>query len=97
MALWLLLDLEWEVITLAHLDRRMYILGYLAREGRVFLVDKAGSVVSYGLCLAVLEYQTVVVRRDFVSANRILADVPCTRTIGTESVRGPSSRRWTMR
>jgi coatomer subunit beta' len=65
-----------EVITLAHLDRRMYILGYLAREGRVFLVDKAGSVVSYGLCLAVLEYQTVVVRRDFGAANRILPEVP---------------------
>ena len=65
-----------EVITLAHLDRRMYVLGYLAKEGRVFLMDKAGAITSYALCLAVLEYQTVVVRRDFVSANRILADVP---------------------
>jgi len=65
-----------EVITLAHLDRRMYVLGYLAKEGRVFLMDKTGTLTSYGLCLAVLEYQTVVVRRDFAAANRILADVP---------------------
>ena len=65
-----------EVITLAHLDRRMYVLGYLAKEGRVFLIDKAGTVTSYGLCLAVLEYQTVVVRRDFAAANRILPEVP---------------------
>jgi len=65
-----------EVITLAHLDRRMYVLGYLQKEGRVFLMDKAGAVTSYGLCLAVLEYQTVVVRRDFAAANRILPEVP---------------------
>jgi len=65
-----------EVVTFAHLDRRMYLLGYLAKEGRVFLIDKATSFVSFALCLAVLEYQTAVVRKDFASANRILRDVP---------------------
>jgi coatomer subunit beta' len=65
-----------EVITFAHLDRRMYLLGYLAKEGRVFLIDKTCKLVSYGLSLAVLEYQTAVVRKDFGAANRILADVP---------------------
>lgn len=65
-----------EVITLAHLDRRMYLLGYLAKEGRVFLIDKAGAIVSYGLSLAVLEYQTAVVRKDFAAAYRILPEVP---------------------
>jgi coatomer subunit beta' len=65
-----------EVMTLAHLDRRMYVLGYLAKEGRVFLVDKAGTVVSFALSLPVLEYQTAVVRRDFAAANRILPEVP---------------------
>ena len=65
-----------EVMTLAHLDRRMYDLGYLAKEGRVYLMDKAGTVVSYALCLAVLEYQTAVVRRDFTAANRILPEIP---------------------
>lgn len=65
-----------EVITMAHLDRRMYVLGYLAKEGRVFLMDKAGAITSFGLCLAVLEYQTLVVRRDFAAANRILPEVP---------------------
>ena len=65
-----------EVVTLAHLDRPLYMLGYLPREGRVFLVDKAGSLVSYALLAALLEYQTAVVRRDFGAANRVLRDVP---------------------
>ena len=65
-----------EVITLAHLDRRMYLLGYLAKEGCVFLVDKTTTLVAFSLCLAVLEYQTAVVRRDFGAANRILPEVP---------------------
>ncbi len=65
-----------EVMTMAHLDRRMYVLGYLAKEGRVFLTDKSGTVVSFALSLPVLEYQTAVVRRDFAAANRILPEVP---------------------
>lgn len=65
-----------EVMTLAHLDRHMYMLGYLAKEGRVYLTDKSGAVVSYALLLAMVEYQTAVVRRDFAAANRILPDIP---------------------
>jgi coatomer subunit beta' len=65
-----------EVMTLAHLDRHMYLLGYLSKEGRVYLIDKAGAVVSYALLLAMVEYQTAVVRRDFAAANRILPDIP---------------------
>lgn len=65
-----------EVITLAHLDRRMYVLGYLAKEGVVFLIDKATAVVAYSLSLSVLEYQTAVVRKDFATANQILPEVP---------------------
>lgn len=29
-----------ELVTLAHLDRPMYLLGYLAKENRVFLGDR---------------------------------------------------------
>jgi hypothetical protein len=54
----------------------MYMLGYLPKEGRVYLMDKTGAIVSYGLLLALLEYQTAVVRRDFAAANRILAEIP---------------------
>jgi coatomer subunit beta' len=56
-----------EVITLAHLDRRMYMLGYLSKEGRVYLMDKSCHVASYQIPLSILEYQTAVVRRCVVA------------------------------
>ena len=52
-----------EVITLGHLDRRMYMLGYLSKEGRVYLMDKSCNVASYHIPLSILEYQTAVVRK----------------------------------
>jgi len=55
----------------------MYMLGYLAKEGRVYLTDKSGAVVSYACySSAMVQYQTAVVRRDFAAANRILPDIP---------------------
>lgn len=65
-----------EVQTLAHLDRPLYLLGHVAREDRVFLMDKDRCVVSYRLRASVLEYQTAVVRGDFEAANAILPRVP---------------------
>lgn len=51
-------------LTLAHLDRPMYVLGYLQKENRVYLTDKQHNIVSYQLLLSVLVYQTAIVRRD---------------------------------
>ncbi|KAG7388599.1 Coatomer subunit beta' [Phytophthora pseudosyringae] len=65
-----------EVMTLAHLEQKMYLLGYLPRENLVFLMDKMKNVVSYTVSLVMLEYQTAVVRRDFESANAILPKIP---------------------
>lgn len=65
-----------EVMTLAHLNHAMYLLGFVPKEDRVFLVDKAYNVVSYRLRLSVLSYQTAVVRQDFVTANALLPLIP---------------------
>jgi coatomer subunit beta' len=65
-----------EVITLCHLNAPMYLLGYVPKEDRVFLIDKAYNVVSYKLLLSVLNYQTAVVRRDFDTANSLLPSIP---------------------
>ena len=70
-----------EVVTLAHLDREMYLLGFVPREDRVFLIDKMKNIFSYKLSLAVLNYQTFVVRKDFDSANRILPNIPSNELI----------------
>ena len=52
-----------EVVTVAHLDRPMYLLGYLPKEGVAVLMDKSKSVVTYPLTLSILEYQTAVVQQ----------------------------------
>ncbi|KRY16903.1 Coatomer subunit beta' [Trichinella patagoniensis] len=65
-----------ETVTIAHLDRGLYILGYLPQENRLFLSDKDLNVVSYQLVLSVLEYQTAVMRHDFELADQLLQNIP---------------------
>nr|CAH8867276.1 unnamed protein product [Trichobilharzia regenti] len=64
-----------EVVTLALLDRPMYLLGYLAKENRLFLGDRDLQIVSYTLLLSVLEYETAVMRGDFTTADSILPNI----------------------
>lgn len=65
-----------EIVTISHLDRPMYLLGYLSKENRLYLSDKELNVVSYSLLLSVLEYQTAVMRQDFDTADKILPSIP---------------------
>mmetsp|Transcript_5141 Transcript_5141/g.4631 ORF Transcript_5141/g.4631 Transcript_5141/m.4631 type:complete len:986 (-) Transcript_5141:43-3000(-) len=65
-----------EVMTLCHLNYPMYLLGYIAKEDRIYLIDKAYNVISYKLLVSVLNYQTCVVRKDFLLANQILPSIP---------------------
>ena len=65
-----------EIITLQHLDRPLYIVGYIKKDNRIYLVDRDYSIVSYALLLSVIEYQTAVVRRDFEAAAAYLPSVP---------------------
>ncbi|CAL1543677.1 unnamed protein product [Lymnaea stagnalis] len=65
-----------EIVTIAHLDRIMYLLGYIPKENRLYLGDKELSIVSYSLLVSVLEYQTAVMRRDFDTADKVLPTVP---------------------
>ncbi|XP_078428551.1 coatomer subunit beta'-1 isoform X2 [Wolffia australiana] len=65
-----------EVTTMFHLDRPMYLLGYLASQSRVYLVDKEFNVVAYTLLLSLIEYKTLVLRGDIDRANDILPSIP---------------------
>lgn len=71
-----------KIQTLVHLDTNSSgvtvhsVLGYLAKEDRVYLVDKSLNIVSYKVMLAVLQYQTAVMRGDFDSANELLSSIP---------------------
>lgn len=65
-----------EIVTLAHLDRPFYLLGYLLSSGRLYLCDKDVNIVSYGLQQSVLEYQTAVMRGDLEAADAVLPSIP---------------------
>jgi len=65
-----------EIVTVAHLDRTMYLLGYIPQDNRLYLGDKELNVVSFLLLLSVLEYQTAVMRSDFDTADTVLQTVP---------------------
>ena len=66
-----------EIITLAHLQKaNMQLLGYLPKENKVYVMDKAHNIYAYSLLLNVLIYQTAIVRRDFDGARKSLASVP---------------------
>ncbi|KAL5359825.1 coatomer WD associated region-domain-containing protein [Aspergillus floccosus] len=65
-----------QTYTISHFDQGMYVLGYLPRDGRVYLADKDVNVVSFGLSLSMVEYQTVVLRGDMEMAAELLKDVP---------------------
>ena len=69
-----------EVTTLTHMDRSMYILGYLAAQNRVFLMDKNFSVVSFTLLLTVVEFKTLVLRGELEAAEEVLETIPRSNT-----------------
>ncbi|KAL9273468.1 Coatomer subunit beta'-2-like protein, partial [Drosera capensis] len=73
---WLNYGVGGEVTTMFHLDRPMYILGYLANQSRVYLVDKEFNVVGYTLLLSLIEYKTLVMQGDFERASEILPSIP---------------------
>mmetsp|Transcript_31650 Transcript_31650/g.94312 ORF Transcript_31650/g.94312 Transcript_31650/m.94312 type:complete len:1010 (-) Transcript_31650:167-3196(-) len=65
-----------EITTMCHLDRPMYLLGYLAQQSRVFLIDKEFSLMSYTLLLSMIELKTLVMRGDVAGALALLPNVP---------------------
>lgn len=54
----------------------MYVLGYLPRDGRIYVCDKDVAVTSFALSLNVIEYQTLVLRGELDIANEMLPDIP---------------------
>lgn len=65
-----------EVTVMYHLDRPMYLLGYLTKEAKVFLIDKEFGISSYTLNLAIIEYKTLVIRGDMEAAEATLGRIP---------------------
>jgi len=54
----------------------MYLLGYVAKQSRVFLTDKSLNIVSYRLDISIVNYQTAILRGDFAFAEKIFPEIP---------------------
>ena len=65
-----------EVTVMFHLDRPMHLLGYIAAQQRVYLIDREYSVVSYTLLLALVEFKTLVMRGAMEEAYVMLDTLP---------------------
>lgn len=65
-----------QTYTISHFDQPYYVLGYLMRDGRVYVCDKDVQVMSFGLSVSVIEYQTLVLRGDLDTANEMLPEIP---------------------
>jgi coatomer subunit beta' len=48
-----------EIVTVAHLEKPLYLLGYLPDVNRVFLADLELNVISYNVELSILQYQVL--------------------------------------
>ena len=53
---------------LAHYSKEMYLLGYLARDNKVYLADREVHVYSHVVSLDVLEFQTLTLRGELETA-----------------------------
>ncbi|KAG4414403.1 hypothetical protein IFR04_012466 [Cadophora malorum] len=65
-----------QTYTISHFDQPMYLLGYIQRDSRIYLADKDVNVTSFALSLAVVEYQTLVLRDDMETAEELLPTIP---------------------
>ena len=65
-----------QTYTISHFDSPHYLLGYLPRDSRIYVADKDVNVVSFALSLAVVEYQTLILRGDLEAAEETLPSVP---------------------
>ena len=62
--------------TLAHLDRPQYLLGYLPEQSKLYLIDKELSITPYTLHLALVEYQSAIMRKDTEAAAKYFSQLP---------------------
>mmetsp|Transcript_32188 Transcript_32188/g.44654 ORF Transcript_32188/g.44654 Transcript_32188/m.44654 type:complete len:968 (-) Transcript_32188:442-3345(-) len=65
-----------EVTTIFHLDRPMYILGYMASQNRLYLIDREFCVMSYTLLMSAIEFKTLVLRSEVDAALELLSGIP---------------------
>lgn len=57
-------------------DRQLFLLGYLAEEGKLLLTDKDANLVVYGLAMTVVAYEAALLSGDLGRAAQLLPAIP---------------------
>lgn len=61
---------------IARLPKKMLLLGYVATQNRLYLLDKDFELYSYELLQSVLLYQQAILEEDFETAEQLIKKVP---------------------
>lgn len=62
--------------TIANLNGSYFLLGYLSKYNRIYLLDKEYNVISYQLHVSVMQYESAILAGDLELAAQQLAEVP---------------------
>eukprot|EP00918_Siedleckia_nematoides_P007860 GHVU01017109.1.p1 GENE.GHVU01017109.1~~GHVU01017109.1.p1 ORF type:complete len:688 (-),score=145.05 GHVU01017109.1:1053-3116(-) len=62
--------------TIAYVEPKTYILGYMPETNRIYLGDRDFNVTSHTLYLDFFEYQACIIKKDFVGAEAYFAKIP---------------------
>jgi len=65
-----------EAATVAHLDRPLHLIGWLAQQSRAYLIGRDHGVVSYSLPLPLIGFKAALLRGDAEGAFALLPAIP---------------------
>ncbi|KAK4531355.1 hypothetical protein CCYA_CCYA07G2212 [Cyanidiococcus yangmingshanensis] len=65
-----------EVASIAHLERPMYLLGYLPAENRIYLVDRNLQIVSYTLLASIVQFKILIKKELLSESLELLKSIP---------------------
>jgi coatomer subunit beta' len=65
-----------KVMQLQNLDRRLYLLGYVNQQNRVYLIDSEFNVTSFEVLQSFIEYQQAIAQEDFERAEQLFPQIP---------------------
>jgi len=65
-----------KIMKLTNTDKKYFILGFDAKQSRLYLVDKSLNIVSYSLLIALVNFQSAVLSDDLHGAQQFFKDIP---------------------
>lgn len=65
-----------KIMKLTNTDKKYFMLGYDAKQNRLYLIDKALNIVSYSLLVSVVNFQSAILNDDVHGAQQFFKEIP---------------------